>query len=194
MQEMHIRHQDLTTAEVRSSHLHRLHRVTLFSAAICHITQGSKVIIQDDSRLVAGPGELIIIPANTPLEIINQPAQNGFRSDLLLLSPEIIARFKTMYVQDYPPANLTSLCTPMSRSLTFMWENVLDAVRQGLPVGLQEHQAMGLLLALLHDGAAGPLLIERRYTLTEQVRQLIMLSPAKLWTAQEIARRLAMGT
>ncbi|CER65147.1 regulatory protein [Salmonella enterica subsp. enterica serovar Typhi] len=99
-----------------------------------------------------------------------------------------------MYVQDYPPANLTSLCTPMSRSLTFMWENVLDAVRQGLPVGLQEHQAMGLLLALLHDGAAGPLLIERRYTLTEQVRQLIMLSPAKLWTAQEIARRLAMGT
>ncbi|KJT54028.1 regulatory helix-turn-helix protein, AraC, partial [Salmonella enterica subsp. enterica serovar Heidelberg str. RI-11-013343] len=54
---MHIRHQDLTTAEVRSSHLHRLHRVTLFSAAICHITQGSKVIIQDDSRLVAGPGE-----------------------------------------------------------------------------------------------------------------------------------------
>lgn len=111
MQEMHIRHQDLTTAEVRSSHLHRLHRVTLFSAAICHITQGSKVIIQDDSRLVAGPGELIIIPANTPLEIINQPAQNGFRSDLLLLSPEIIARFKTMYVQDYPPANMTSLCT-----------------------------------------------------------------------------------
>lgn len=174
MQEMHIRHQDLTTAEVRSSHLHRLHRVTLFSAAICHITQGSKVIIQDDSRLVAGPGELIIIPANTPLEII--------------------ARFKTMYVQDYPPANMTSLCTPMSRSLTFMWENVLDAVRQGLPAGLQEHQAMGLLLALLHDGAAGPLLIERRYTLTEQVRQLIMLSPAKLWTAQEIARRLAMGT
>lgn len=78
MQEMHIRHQDLTTAEVRSSHLHRLHRVTLFSAAICHITQGSKVIIQDDSRLVAGPGELIIIPANTPLEIINQPAQSGF--------------------------------------------------------------------------------------------------------------------
>ncbi|EHK1328173.1 helix-turn-helix transcriptional regulator [Salmonella enterica] len=171
---MHIRHQDLTTAEVRSSHLHRLHRVTLFSAAICHITQGSKVIIQDDSRLVAGPGELIIIPVNTPLEII--------------------ARFKTMYVQDYPPANMTSLCTPMSRSLTFMWENVLDAVRQGLPAGLQEHQAMGLLLALLHDGAAGPLLIERRYTLTEQVRQLIMLSPAKLWTAQEIARRLAMGT
>ncbi|MEA7188019.1 MotA/TolQ/ExbB proton channel family protein, partial [Salmonella enterica subsp. enterica serovar Virginia] len=42
---------------------------------------------------------------------------------------------------DYPPANMTSLCTPMSRSLTFMWENVLDAVRQGLPAGLQEHQA-----------------------------------------------------
>ncbi len=78
-----------------------------------------------------------------------------------------------MYVQSYPPANLTSLCTP-GRSLTFMWENVLDAVREGFTVGLQEHQAMGLLLALLHDGAAGPLNIERRYTLTEQVRQLML--------------------
>ncbi|MDI8746374.1 hypothetical protein MJM83_32950, partial [Salmonella enterica subsp. enterica serovar Montevideo] len=48
------------------------------------------------------------------------------------------------------------------------------------------YRLMAKLLALLHDGAAGPLLIERRYTLTEQVRQLIMLSPAKLWTAQEI--------
>ena len=94
MQDVHFRHNNLTTAEVRSGHLHRLHQVKLFSAAICHITQGSKVIIQDDNRLVAGPGELIIIPANTPLEIINQPEQGVFRSDLLLLSASIISTLK----------------------------------------------------------------------------------------------------
>ncbi|POT57863.1 AraC family transcriptional regulator [Citrobacter amalonaticus] len=194
MQDVHFRHNILTAAEVRSSQLHCLHRVKLFSAAICHITQGSKVIIQDDSRLVARSGELIIIPADTPLEIINQPVRGRFRSDLLLLSPAIMAKFKKAYVEDYPPATLTSLCTPMSQGLAFMWTGLLDAVRQDLPEKLQEHQAMGLLLALLHDGAAGPLLIERSFNLTEQVRQLVMLAPAKLWTAEDIARRLAMGT
>lgn len=129
MQDVHFRHNNLTTAEVRSGHLHHLHRVKLFSAAICHITQGSKVIIQDENRLVAGPGELIIIPANTPLEIINQPEQGAFRSDLLLLSTSIITAFKNNWVEDFPPAKLTSLCTPMSNGLAFMWESLLDAVR-----------------------------------------------------------------
>ncbi|XQS18068.1 helix-turn-helix transcriptional regulator [Citrobacter telavivensis] len=194
MQDVYFQHNVLTTAEVRSSQRHRLHRVKLFSAALCHITQGSKVIMQEDNRLVAKPGELIIIPANTSLDIINQPGQGGFRSDLLLLSPDMISAFKKTYVKDFPPATLTSLCTPMNPSLAFMWTNLLSAVRQGLPVELQAHQAMGLLLALLHEGAIGPLLIERGYTLTEQVRQLIMLAPAKLWRAQDIAHRLAMGT
>lgn len=194
MRDLHFQYKNLTTAEVRSSHLHRLHRVKLFSAAICRITQGSKVIIQGDNRIVATPEELIIIPANTPLEIINQPAQGVFRSDLLMLPPEILSTFKTEYIQSYPPARLTSLCAPMSNGLAFMWDSLLYAVRHNLPVKLQEHQAMGLLLALHHDGLSGPLLIERRFNLTEQVRQIIMLSPAKLWTAQEIACRLSVGT
>jgi Raf kinase inhibitor-like YbhB/YbcL family protein len=43
VQKVQFQHKTLTAAEVRSNHLHRLHRVKLFSAAICHITQGSKV-------------------------------------------------------------------------------------------------------------------------------------------------------
>lgn len=194
MQDLHFQHKNLTTAEVYSRHQHRLHRVKLFSAAICHITQGSKVIIQDDSRLVATPHELIIIPANTDLEIVNHPEQGAFRSDLLLLPPDLLSAFKVQYIQDYPSARLTSLCVPMSKGLTFMWDNLLNAVRSGLPTKLQEHQAMGLLLALHHDGLTGSLLIERNFNLTEQVRQIIMMSPAKLWTAQDIAGQLSLAT
>lgn len=193
VQDLHFQYKNLTTAEVRSSHLHRLHRVKLFSAALCHVTQGSKVIVQGENRIVATSGELIIIPANTALEIINQPVQGAFRSDLLMLSPELLSSFKTDYMQAYPCAKLTSLCAPMSSGLTFMWESLLSAVRDNLPAQLQEHQAMGLLLALHHEGFSGPLLIERRFNLTEQVRQIIMLSPAKLWTAQEIACQLSVG-
>lgn len=133
MQGLHFKQKNLTTAEVYSSHQHRLHRVKLFSAAICHITQGSQVIFQDDSRLVATPDELIIIPANTDLEIVNQPARGTFRSDLLLLSADLLSEFKSQYIQEYPPARLTTLCVPKSKGLTFMWGNLLNAVRSDLP-------------------------------------------------------------
>lgn len=88
MQEFYLQHKQLTAGEVSASKMHRLHQVKLFPA-ICHITHGSKVIVQDDNRLVATRDALIIIPANTSLEIINQPANGMFRSDLLMLSPEI---------------------------------------------------------------------------------------------------------
>ncbi|HCW3121441.1 TPA: AraC family transcriptional regulator, partial [Enterobacter roggenkampii] len=53
MQEFHFRHKHLTAGEVSASKMHRLHQVKLFFPAICHITHGSKVIVQDDNRLVA---------------------------------------------------------------------------------------------------------------------------------------------
>lgn len=62
-----------------------------------------------------------------------------------------------------------------------MWQSVLQAVREGLSVALQQHQTMGLLLALYEAGYAGPLLVERQQDLSAQVRQLIMLSPAQAW-------------
>ena len=153
MQDFHLQHKHLTAAEVSASKMHRLHQVKLFYPAICHITHGSKVIIHEDSRLVATPDALIIIPANTPMEIINQPAQGIFHSDLLLLSPEIIAEFKTRYLQSWPRSKTDSLCAPLSEGLAFMWGNLLHAVRHNFSDELQKHQAFGLLLALLHDGA-----------------------------------------
>lgn len=193
MQEFHFRYNRLTAGEVSASKMHRLHQVKLFFPAICHITHGSKIIVQDDNRLVATRDELIIIPANTAMEIINQPANGMFRSDLLMLSPEIVAEFKVHYLKSWPRTTLHSLCAPLSEGLAFMWDNLLHAVRQDLPEALQKHQAFGLLLALLQDGVAGPLLVERNSHLTEQVRQFIMLSPARAWTAQDVASRLALS-
>ena len=193
MQDFHFQHKHLTAAEVSASKMHHLHKVKLFYPAICHITHGTKVIIHEDSRLVATPDELIIIPANTPMEIVNQPAQGIFHSDLLLLSPEIIAEFKTRYLQAWPRSKTDSLCAPLSEGLAFMWGTLLHGVRHDFSDELQKHQAFGLLLALLHDGVAGPLLIERNVNLTEQVRQFIMMSPARAWTAQDVASRLAVS-
>lgn len=40
----------------------------------------------------------------------------------------------------------------MTTELAFMWQSVLQAVREGLSVALQQHQTMGLLLALYEAG------------------------------------------
>jgi len=49
-------------------------------------------------------------------------------------------------------------------------DNGKRAARHDLPAALQEHQALGLLLALHHEGRAGPLLIECGFNLSEQVQ------------------------
>lgn len=88
---------------------------------------------------------------------------------------------------------LTSLCAPLAPEMSFMWQSVLRAVREGLSAELQHHQAMGLLLALYQAGYAGPLLNERREDITGQVRQIIMLSPAEAWSVAKVAKMLFLG-
>ncbi len=156
--------------------------------ALCRVKRGSKVIVQGESRVLATPQQLIVLPADVELEVINQPENGLFCSDLLSLTPELLTRFKTRYLSEPPPGRLTSLCAPVTTELAFMWQSVLQAVREGLSVALQQHQTMGLLLALYEAGYAGPLLVERQQDLSAQVRQLIMLSPAQAWSVSRVAK------
>ena len=178
MRNINFHHNALTAAEITTRRLCKLHRVTLFAPAICRVNRGSKVIVQGASEMLATPQQLIILPAEVELEVINQPENGLFCSDLLSLTPELLADFKNRYMSEPQAGRLTSLCAPLGAELSFMWQSVLQAVREGLSGELQHHQAMGLLLALYQAGYAGPLLNERREDLTGQVRQIIMLSPA----------------
>ncbi len=193
MESIHFQHNALTAAEITTRRLCRLHRVRLFSPALCRVKRGSKVIVQGESRVLATPQQLIVLPADVELEVINQPENGLFCSDLLSLTPELLTRFKTRYLSEPPPGRLTSLCAPVTTELAFMWQSVLQAVREGLSVALQQHQTMGLLLALYEAGYAGPLLVERQQDLSAQVRQLIMLSPAQAWSVSRVAKMLFLG-
>ena len=145
MESIHFQHNALTAAEITTRRLCRLHRVRLFSPALCRVKRGSKVIVHGESRVLATPQQLIVLPADVELEVINR--ENGLvLPDSLSLTPELLTRFKTRYLSESPPGALTSLCAPVTTEL-FMWQSVLQAVREGLSVALQQHQTMGLLLA-----------------------------------------------
>ena len=193
MRNIHFHHNALTAAEITTRRLCKLHRVTLFSPAICRVNRGSKVIVQGASEMLATPQQLIILPAEVELEVINQPENGLFCSDLLSLTPELLADFKHRYMSEVQTGRLTSLCAPLAPEMSFMWQSVLQAVREGLSGELQHHQAMGLLLALQQAGYAGPLLSERQQDLTGQVRQIIMLSPAEAWSVPRVAKMLFVG-
>lgn len=75
MESIHFQHSALTAAEI-TRRLCRLHRVRLFSPALCRVKRGSKVIVQGESRVLATPQQLIVLPADVELEVINQP-ENG---------------------------------------------------------------------------------------------------------------------
>lgn len=143
--------------------------------------------------MLATPQQLIILPAEVELEVINQPENGLFCSDLLSLTPELLADFKHRYMSEVQTGRLTSLCAPLAPEMSFMWQSVLRAVREGLSAELQHHQAMGLLLALYQAGYAGPLLNERREDITGQVRQIIMPSPAEAWSVAKVAKMLFLG-
>ncbi|HBQ3959573.1 TPA: helix-turn-helix transcriptional regulator [Klebsiella pneumoniae] len=168
MESIHFQHNALTAAEITTRRLCRLHRVRLFSPALCRVKRGSKVIVQGESRVLATPQQLIVLPADVELEVINQPENGLFCSDLLSLTPELLTRFKTRYLSESPPGRLTSLCAPVTTELAFMWQSVLQAVREGLSVALQQD-------------------------LSAQVRQLIMLSPAQAWSVSRVAKMLFLG-
>ncbi|MEN0614411.1 helix-turn-helix transcriptional regulator [Klebsiella indica] len=193
MRNIHFHHKALTATEITSRRLYKLHRVTLFSPALCRVTRGSKVIVQGVSQMLATPQQLIILPSGVELDVINQPENGLFCSELLLLTPELLADFKARYMNEPQGGRLTSLCAPLASELAFMWQSVLQAVREEVSAELQHHQAMGLLLALYQAGYAWPLLKERHEDLTGQVRQIIMLSPGESWSVAKVAKMLFVG-
>ncbi len=51
----------------------------------------------------ATPQQLIILPADVELEVINQPDNGLFCSDLLSLTADLLADFKARYMSEPPP-------------------------------------------------------------------------------------------
>jgi AraC-like DNA-binding protein len=192
MRNIHFQHNALSAAEITSRRLYKLHRVRLFSPALCRVNRGSKIIVQGISQMQATPQQLIILPADVELEVINQPDNGLFCSDLLSLTADLLADFKARYMSEPPPGRLTSLCAPMTLNCRLCGRTCCKRC-EGDSTELQHHQTMGLLLALQQAGYAGPLLNERQQDLTAQVRQIIMLSPAEAWSVPRVAKMLFVG-
>ncbi|WP_058913145.1 helix-turn-helix transcriptional regulator [Entomohabitans teleogrylli] len=193
MSDVRYQFNDLSAAQVVSTRKHKLHRVRLFAPAVCRVEQGSKIIVQGARQMSATTAELIVLPADIDMEVINQPAGGRFCSRMLSLSADILALFRERYVLSPVTAKMTSWCVPADRDLLLMWHNALRSVETDSSPEMRVHQVHGLLLALYQAGYGWPLLRERHASLTDNVRQVVMLAPAENWSVKKVAGQLHMG-
>jgi hypothetical protein len=102
MRNIHFQHNALSAAEITSRRLCKLHRVRLFRRRSVGSIAAVKSLCRGQSD-AGTPQQLIILPADVELEVINQPDNGLFCSDLLSLTAELLADFKR-YMSEPPPA------------------------------------------------------------------------------------------
>lgn len=190
MQKNYLINKNFTLTCVTSRHLHR---INLYSAALFHVTQGHKTLFYGDTQLTATASDLIIIPADLSLDIVNHPSSGFFHSDLLLLRPQLLSAFRRTASPEFISEPQKSLCVPFNPELLFLWNNIIEASRQGLSFHFQEHLITGFLSILHQKGYILPLLRPASDGFSDSVRQIVMLSPAEAWTVEDVACQLGVG-
>ncbi|WP_145508671.1 helix-turn-helix transcriptional regulator [Yersinia alsatica] len=194
MQQINHRQMTISSAEIVARRAHTLHRVTVFAPALCHVRQGSKLVQWGTQAANAGQSILILFPAGAEVSIANTPDRGHYCSDMVYLPPELLRQFRQWYgAQAVTLVTSASLCVPLDADTHRAWEYLLLNLKNQAPDVLLQHSAMGVLLALHLAGQAGPLLIDRRDKLAEQVQQIFLLDPARDWSVSDVAQALHMG-
>lgn len=180
----------MTTAEITACHSHVLHRVTLFTPALCHVRKGSKMLQWGERVLTVGKESLILFPAGIELKIANTPEAGKYHSDMVYLTQDILRDFRQNHVGSLAPGSWDSLSVPFDTHTRLMWDSLLQAMRNHSPHPLQVHIVQGLLLALHLAGNAGVLLRNRHDPLAEQIEQIFLTDPAREWSVDGVAQQI----
>lgn len=193
-------HIDFATIQTKR-HYH-LKRVQILAPALCHVTQGHKVIHWQGQSLHVTPRDLLVFPAGVVIDIENHPDDHP---DNPLYQAQIIS-FPLNLIQDYQLKRQLSdkqLTTPtpnqllwkvsFNPELRFSWTTLLHAVQQQLSSPLQQHCAQGLLLALEGNPQLDLLLTINQQQLKYRLQQLFIKKCNYDWQLSDAAQRLHLG-
>lgn len=170
----------------------RLVQVAIVRPMIGMVLSGEKEFWLGDrsQRFVAG--DVFVTPGGATLDVVNIPdARHGLYESLLV------------EVASLPPAiaQLPDLPPPPSKGFEIgitLTADLVDALAHAATTLatsanaaiLGEHRLAEVLLLLRNDPAARPLF---EVPLADRIRWLVAADPARRWTAEELARRLALG-
>lgn len=156
------------------------------------ILSGAKELWIGDHRQCFGPGEVLVIPANLDLEVVNIPdTRRGRYESLVVEVSRVPAELNGMSLpRPVPPAE-SSIRVRLTEELVESLTHAARALRTSdHAVKLASIRLTEVLVLLSEDPAARPLF---QASLEERLRWLVLAEPTRRWTSLEIGRILGLG-
>ncbi|WP_034619751.1 helix-turn-helix transcriptional regulator [Chitinibacter tainanensis] len=172
-----------------------LREVHCLQPVLMRVRQGQKHWWLGEHSGVASTGQLLLMPAGATLTVRNEPGPQGYRCEVITLSPQLVQLARQQHAQWLAPQATHSprYSCPASPVIGQQWDELFAALAAHEPEPLLEHRACGLLLSLLLADCGGHLLLDRSSRSDERVQQLLLLNPGHDWTVQALARQLHVG-
>lgn len=172
-----------------------LHDVPIHQPLMVLVASGRKLIALGERRIEVGAGELLLLPGGCEVLVGNHPDRHGehYLGLAMGFPRESVERFRRGYggeVLEAPPR----WNAPAPETVVAAMEQWIDWCRRHpLDPVLAGHRQVEMLLLLARAGVAGNLLLDREASWRERVAQLLVLDPAREWSAAEVCRRLHVG-
>lgn len=200
--EVSLNQSQIDFATIQTKQHYHLKRVQTLAPALCHVTQGHKVVHWHGQSLHVTPHDLLVFPAGVVLDIENHPDDHP---DNPLYQAQIIS-FPLKLIQDYQlkrqssaqqltpsTPNQLDWSVPLNPELDFSWTTLIHATQQHLSNHLQQHLAQGLLLALEGKPQLELLLTINQQQLKYRLQQLFLKKCNYDWQLSDAAQRLHLG-
>lgn len=170
----------------------RIAQVTIARPLIGIVLSGAKEFWRGDTGRRFTAGEVFVLPGGVTLDAVNLPDERYGLYESLLVE-----------VSSLPPSIARMPALPRARAKDFdiqatLTADLVDALAHAATTlatsenaaALGEHRLTEVLMLLRDDPAARPLF---EVPLADRIRWMVAAEPARRWTADELADRLAMG-
>lgn len=160
------------------------------------VAGGRKVIALGQRSLEVQPGELLLVPGGSTVEIGNLPGEQGedYLGIAIAFSEQSVAQFKRDYGAEHVDDTAPRWSAPAPEGLvTSMAHWVEWCMRHPADTSLAQHRQVEFLLLLAQAGLAGNLLLNRETAWRSRVAQLLSIDPARDWNVGDLCRRLGIG-
>lgn len=173
------------------------------------VLSGTKRVTAGGEEFLCGPGDMAVLPARLPLTVVNSPEERAvYRSILVEFTDTVRDRCQTLLqsVAAPPPAqglklSGTAVLHPVRQALAHLLYGVdLPPTPHPAPHHpaisdplLMEHRLLEVLLALCQAGYAAHVLPASAHTVSCRLRAMVRVAPDTDWTAETVARHLAVS-
>lgn len=175
----------------------RLVDVSLARPILFIVVGGSKQISTGATTLHHRPGDMAILPVGVPLTVLNLPADNGpYRSVMVEFTDTVRDRCRQLLADSPPVPPAASLTLPPDLAHGAALQQAMGHLLAGIGTvdpALMEHRLLEVLLILCRAGYGGHLLPAPSQSIATRLRAMVRLAPETDWTAETVARHLAVS-